>query len=94
MDSAPRPRSTQIFLPFSSNLESDDHVPDKVILHLANEIYSDCMAISFIWEEMIIELPEVSLEEFGERQMALPESIEGFRSPSVITMDRCLGMRG
>ena len=56
--------------------------PDEVILYLADYIFPDCIAISIIWETMVVELPLTSWEDFVRRLEALPDAID--RAPFLL----------
>ncbi|KAK1762517.1 hypothetical protein QBC33DRAFT_601374 [Phialemonium atrogriseum] len=51
--------------------------PNEVFLYLADHIFHDCIAISIIWETMVVELPLTEWNDFVRRLQVLPEGIEG-----------------
>ncbi|KEZ43283.1 hypothetical protein SAPIO_CDS4724 [Scedosporium apiospermum] len=51
--------------------------PDDVILFLADHVFPDCEALSFMWKALVVELPKTSDEEFAARFESCPGRIEG-----------------
>jgi hypothetical protein len=50
--------------------------PDDFILYLANRVFIDCEALSFMWESLIVELPRVNARKFQARLRRLPRNIK------------------
>ncbi|EON98243.1 hypothetical protein UCRPA7_6215 [Phaeoacremonium minimum UCRPA7] len=51
--------------------------PDEVILYLANHIFTDCEAISLLWNTLVIELPEMETKDYLARLETLPMDLIG-----------------
>jgi hypothetical protein len=47
-----------------------------VIIFLANQVFTDCIAITFMWDSIVIELPASENREYQERLKELPEDFE------------------
>ncbi|KAK7414266.1 hypothetical protein QQX98_006863 [Neonectria punicea] len=68
--------SVQVDAEILAEITWGDNIPDEVILHLANNVFPDCIALTLLWRDLIVELPETSEEDYLSRLETLPAEIE------------------
>lgn len=49
--------------------------PDEVFLYLAEDVFPDCIALSMMWDNLVVELPETNWDDFINRVKGLPSDI-------------------
>ncbi|KAF3920183.1 hypothetical protein AA313_de0204878 [Arthrobotrys entomopaga] len=69
------------------DIEENGIPSESTILTLADNLFPGCLAISFIWDTIVVEYPKRSYEEFSEQLLVLPRNIEG----SMIMLEYCNG---
>ncbi|KAK1827958.1 hypothetical protein QBC39DRAFT_333685 [Podospora conica] len=55
-----------------------DHIPDDTaILGLVNQFFSDCLAVTYVTNTLVVELPHSDAAEFTRRISQLPSNLQG-----------------
>lgn len=61
----------------ANKLQELEVPPPEVILYLANEVFPDCIALSILWDSLVVELPKTDDDDFHLRLQSLPRHLQG-----------------